>query len=217
MPTTRPRRATNQRVATVAPSTSAVMPVPMPTTTPHSSTSCQTCVIASEATRPSRDDQLRRRARRCAGRSGSSARRRTAPSARTGRSGSPAPRKSPPSLQPNSFCSGTMKTPGAPTAPAVISAVRKVTADHHPAVMDVAAGERGGEPGRDHAAVRLEQDKARPCPSGRRENRASKQPSFRSERRSTLLRGRVPDASLRSPDEAGLDSGHIFIGFDQRG
>ena len=52
MPTTRPRRAANQRVATVAPSTSAVMPVPIPITTPHSSINCQTSVIASEATRP---------------------------------------------------------------------------------------------------------------------------------------------------------------------
>ena len=31
-------------------------------------------------------------------------------------------------LQPNSFCSGTMKTPGAPTAAALTSAVTKVTA-----------------------------------------------------------------------------------------
>ncbi len=30
-------------------------------------------------------------------------------------------------LQPNSFCSGTMNTPGAPTVPAEISAARKVT------------------------------------------------------------------------------------------
>ena len=40
---------TNQRAAMVAPSTSAVMPVPMPITTPHSSISCQTLVMASEA------------------------------------------------------------------------------------------------------------------------------------------------------------------------
>ena len=52
MPTTRPRRAVNQRAATVAPSTSAVMPVPIPTTTPHSSISCQTFVMASEAPAP---------------------------------------------------------------------------------------------------------------------------------------------------------------------
>ena len=50
MPTTRPRRWANQRVAMVAPSTSAVMPVPMPITTPHNSISCQTFVMASEAT-----------------------------------------------------------------------------------------------------------------------------------------------------------------------
>ena len=50
MPTTRPRRAANHRAATVAPSTSAVMPVPMPITTPHNSINCQTFVIASDAT-----------------------------------------------------------------------------------------------------------------------------------------------------------------------
>ena len=52
MPTTRPRRAVNQRAAMVAPSTSAVMPVPRPITTPHSSTNCQICVMNSDATRP---------------------------------------------------------------------------------------------------------------------------------------------------------------------
>jgi hypothetical protein len=53
-------------------------------------------------------------------------------------------------VQPNSFCSGTMKTPGAPTVPALISAVRKGHADHHPAVVDVAAGEGGRQPVGDH-------------------------------------------------------------------
>ncbi len=52
MPTTRPRRATNQRVAMIAPSTSAVMPVPMPTTIPHSTTRCHTCVIVSASSSP---------------------------------------------------------------------------------------------------------------------------------------------------------------------
>ena len=52
MPTTRPRRATNQRAAIVAPNTSAVIPVPIPMTTPHSNINCQTSVIASEASRP---------------------------------------------------------------------------------------------------------------------------------------------------------------------
>jgi len=50
IPTASPRRAENQRAATVAPSTSAVMPVPIPTTTPHNSINCQSFVIASDVT-----------------------------------------------------------------------------------------------------------------------------------------------------------------------
>ena len=46
-------------------------------------------------------------------------------------------------LQPNSFCSGTMKTPGAPTVPAADQRGEEGDADHRPAVMDVAAGEGG--------------------------------------------------------------------------
>ncbi|MHC2737492.1 hypothetical protein ACVMFA_003263 [Bradyrhizobium liaoningense] len=37
-------------VAIVAPSTRAVMPVPIPITTPHSAMSCQTSVMPSEST-----------------------------------------------------------------------------------------------------------------------------------------------------------------------
>ena len=39
-PMASPRRATNHRFTTVAPSTSAAIPLPMPTITPHTSTSC---------------------------------------------------------------------------------------------------------------------------------------------------------------------------------
>ena len=39
-PTTRPRCRTNQRLATIAPKTSASEPVPTPTAKPHSSQSC---------------------------------------------------------------------------------------------------------------------------------------------------------------------------------
>ena len=39
-PSTRPRRSSNQRVATIAASTIEVTPVPVPTSTPHSSVSC---------------------------------------------------------------------------------------------------------------------------------------------------------------------------------
>ena len=48
-------------MATVAPSTSAVMPVPTPITTPQSSTSCQTSVMKSEATMPPDDQDQRGR------------------------------------------------------------------------------------------------------------------------------------------------------------
>ena len=57
MPTTRPRRASNQRAATVALSTSAVMPVPMPTTTPHSRINCQTSPSHSDSHERGDDDQ----------------------------------------------------------------------------------------------------------------------------------------------------------------
>ena len=44
-PSTRPRRAVNQRLATVAPSTMAVMPVAKPTIRPQVSQSCQISVM----------------------------------------------------------------------------------------------------------------------------------------------------------------------------
>ena len=44
-PVTRPRWVWNHRFATIAPSTRAIAPVPMPMQTPHSSQSCHGCVI----------------------------------------------------------------------------------------------------------------------------------------------------------------------------
>ena len=41
-PSTSPRRRSNQRVATTAPSTTAVRPVPNPSSSPHKATRCQT-------------------------------------------------------------------------------------------------------------------------------------------------------------------------------
>ena len=46
IPMTSPRRDANQRLETTAPSTSAVMPLPSPSTTPHSTTRCQSCVTS---------------------------------------------------------------------------------------------------------------------------------------------------------------------------
>ena len=44
-PVTRPRRVVNQRLAIVAANTSAIEPVPRPTSTPHRATSCQPAVM----------------------------------------------------------------------------------------------------------------------------------------------------------------------------
>ena len=52
-PSTRPRRAVNQRVAIVAASTLAIAPVPQPTTMPHSRMSCHDCCISGVAATPS--------------------------------------------------------------------------------------------------------------------------------------------------------------------
>ncbi len=44
-PSIRPRRATNQRLTTVAPSTMATAPEPKPAMTPQVATYCQACVM----------------------------------------------------------------------------------------------------------------------------------------------------------------------------
>ena len=125
-PTTRPRRWVNQRVATVAASTMAVRPEPTPTTTPHNSTSCHTCVIASETMRPptisaAAETMTRRSPKRfinaaANGPNRPKSRRRIANAVEICAF-----------AQPNSCSNGTISTPGAPIAPAVTSMVRKVT------------------------------------------------------------------------------------------
>ena len=49
---TSPRRATNQRLAIIAPKTSAIDPVPSPTSTPQQATSCQLRVISVVSAEP---------------------------------------------------------------------------------------------------------------------------------------------------------------------
>ena len=51
-PVTTPRRLTNQRPAMVATKTSAIDPVPSPTSTPHSRTSCQLAVMTTASPLP---------------------------------------------------------------------------------------------------------------------------------------------------------------------
>ena len=125
MPTTRPRRWTNQRVATVAPSTRAVIPVPRPTTIPHSRMSCHTSVIASEPTSPammnSRAALTTRLMPKRFMNAAANGPIRPNSSSRMARA-----EEISAFCQPNSRWKGTIMTPGAPTAPAVASMVRKV-------------------------------------------------------------------------------------------
>src|SRR5690349_3561117 len=51
-PVTRPRRASNHRVATVATKPIEIAPVPVPTSTPQSRTSCQLDVIVTDTAEP---------------------------------------------------------------------------------------------------------------------------------------------------------------------
>src|SRR6478735_2658716 len=51
-PVTKPRLVSNQRVATVATKPIEIEPVPTPTSTPHSSTSCQLAVIVTLSADP---------------------------------------------------------------------------------------------------------------------------------------------------------------------
>lgn len=51
-PVTRPRWRTNQRSTTVAANTSAIDPVPSPTSTPQKSSSCQLAVISTVSPLP---------------------------------------------------------------------------------------------------------------------------------------------------------------------
>ena len=52
IPITRPRCRTNQRLATIAPKTRAIAPVPTPTASPQSSHSCQAWVMTSVRPEP---------------------------------------------------------------------------------------------------------------------------------------------------------------------
>ncbi len=126
-PTTSPRRWANQRVATVAPRTRAIMPEPVPHSTPQSSRSCQTSVMANEAVMPA---TIRSSAAATTGRmpkrlSSAAAKGAIRPNSirRTARA-----EEMSAVAQPNSCCRGTIITPGALSDPAVASMVRKVAA-----------------------------------------------------------------------------------------
>ncbi len=126
-PTTRPRRAVNQRLATMAPRTSAVRPVPAPSSTPQSRNSCHSCVtrVASASDTAMKTEAVtmtRRRPKRVMNiaANGPIRPKSTKRTANTDESCSV--------LQPNSLLSGGNMAPGRPSAAEVVSMAMKVTA-----------------------------------------------------------------------------------------
>ena len=126
-PSTTPRRATNQRVATTAARTIEVTPVPVPTQTPQSSVICHWCCIrvlsATETASSAIAARIRRR----------TPQRFIADAA----NGPISPNRAmlmataaeiAARLQPNSASSGTISTPGVARMPAVTIRMTKVTA-----------------------------------------------------------------------------------------
>ncbi|CAM8654470.1 hypothetical protein MCEMIE4_03078 [Sphingobium cupriresistens] len=97
----------------------------MPITTPHSSTSCHNCVMPSDNNIPpmtidSEINIMRRTPKRFMKAAANGP---MPPNSRNRIASAPLISAA---LQPNSFCNGTIRTPGAPTAPATTSMVRKV-------------------------------------------------------------------------------------------
>ena len=125
-PVTRPRRASNQRVATIAASTMDVTPVPVPTQTPQSSISCHwlriVVVSATEiASKPTAARITRRMPKRSITdaangpiRPKSAMLMATAPEIAA-------------RFHPNSDSSGTIRTPGTARIPAVTRRMKNVT------------------------------------------------------------------------------------------
>ena len=124
-PITNPRRCTNQRLATLAANTSAIEPVPMPTTTPHSSTRCHGSVINTVAAAPlpiivSAAITTRRMPKRSIKAAANGA---VSPYSKTF---TDTAREICARLQPNAVSSGTISTEGAERNPAVATKVRNV-------------------------------------------------------------------------------------------
>src|SRR5471030_1199956 len=126
-PTTRPRWVSNQRLETTALSTSAVMPEPTPSITPHSTTSCQNCVIRVASARPpATSDSAVTTTLRSPKRSIRMAENGPIRPNSTKRTASADEICS--VSQPNSLLKGCIMAPGRPSAADEVSAVRKVMA-----------------------------------------------------------------------------------------
>ena len=126
-PVTRPRRASNQRVATVATKPIDIEPVPTPTSTPHSSTSCQLAVMKTLSADPA---AMSINAAASTGRTPNRSIRAAANGAVRPNSVMLTDIASPtvPCDQPNSWCSGAIITPGTERNPAAPRIAMKLTA-----------------------------------------------------------------------------------------
>lgn len=124
---TSPRRAVNQRLVTVAANAMAIEPLPRPTTTPHSRTSCQASVIQTVASAP--PDMTSRASattRRMPKRSISAAANGAVSPYRARLTETAKPTV--PRDQSNSSCSGSMSSPGRDANAAAPTIVTKATA-----------------------------------------------------------------------------------------
>ena len=128
MPNTSPRRVLNQRLDMVAPRTSAVRPVPSPTTPPHSAQSCQSecsARIAPPSPATIRPNAVSTTARTLYRSMKAAAKGAIAPNRIRRNANGPEMLLR---LQPYSVCNGRISTPGMPTAAAVDNMTAKVTA-----------------------------------------------------------------------------------------
>src|SRR4051794_12076470 len=126
-PVTNPRRASNQRFATVATKPIEIAPVPTPTSTPHSNTSCQLAVIVTLSAEPAAINAS----------AAVSTLRTPRRSINAAANGAVSPKSvmltdiaSPttPCDQPNSWCRGFIITPGTDRKPAAPRIATKLTA-----------------------------------------------------------------------------------------
>src|SRR6185369_10110700 len=122
-----PRRASNHRVATVATKPIEIDPVPTPTSTPHSSTSCQLVVMNTLSADPA---AMSVSATERTGRTPNRSIRAAAKGAVRPNNVMLTDIASPttPCDQPNSWCSGAIMTPGTERNPAAPRMATKLTA-----------------------------------------------------------------------------------------
>ena len=126
-PSTTPRRATNQRVATTAARTIDVTPVPVPTQMPHSSVICHWfCIRVLSATDTASSAMAARTRRRRPQRFMADAA--NGPISPNSAMLMATAAEIAARLQPNSASSGTISTPGVALMPAVTMSTTKVTA-----------------------------------------------------------------------------------------